>query len=114
MGQFWPLCFRTKARMRDNVGVMNKIIDEIVQQRIRGETCSSGKYPDLLDLMLMGQNGSKLSDANIRSQILTFLFAGHDSTAAAMSSLVVFMLANPRVEAKLVEEIRRVIGDSEV
>jgi len=112
--QFWSLCFRTKARMQKNVGVMNKIIDEIVQQRVRGETCSSGKFPDLLDLMLMGQNGSKLSDANIRSQILTFLFAGHDSTAAAMSSFIVFMLANPNVEAKLMEEISQVVGHSEL
>merc|ERR1719240_595860 len=112
--QFWSLCFRTKARMQKNVGVMNKIIDEIVQQRVRGETCSSGKFPDLLDLMLMGQNGSKLSDANIRSQILTFLFAGHDSTAAAMSSFIVFMVANPGVEAKLMEEIQQVVGDCEV
>merc|ERR1719446_456598 len=99
--------------MKDNVGVINKIIDEIVQKRIRRETCSSGKFPDLLDLMLLGEKGSKLSDANIRSQILTFLFAGHDSTAAAMSSLVVFMLANPRVEERVIEEIRQVVGDGE-
>lgn len=108
--QLWWLCFRTQARMEKAVGVLNGIIDEIVQKRVRKETKSSGKYPDLLDLMLGGEKGSKLSEQNIRSQILTFLFAGHDSTAAAMSSFIVFLIANPHVEAKLVEEIERVVG----
>jgi len=92
----------------------NGVIDDVVQERIRKETCSSGKYPDLLDIMLDGEKSSRLSNENIRSQILTFLFAGHDSTAAAMSSFIVFMVANPDVEAKLVEEIQQVVGDGEV
>merc|ERR1711990_293783 len=63
-----------------------------------------------MGIMLNGE-GPKLSEENIRAQILTFLFAGHDSTAAALSSFIVFMLANPRVEAKLLEEISEVVGD---
>merc|ERR1712039_462807 len=93
---------------------MNDIIEEIVQRRVRKETQSIGKHPDLLDIMLTGESGVKLDHANIRSQVLTFLFAGHDSTAAAMSSFIVFMLANPGVEAKVVEEIQHVVGDGEV
>mmetsp|Transcript_72924 Transcript_72924/g.188079 ORF Transcript_72924/g.188079 Transcript_72924/m.188079 type:complete len:543 (-) Transcript_72924:257-1885(-) len=113
--QLWSFCPRTMRKMKKAVGVMNEIIDDIVQKRLRKETCSLGKFPDLLDLMLdPGAGSKKLSEENIRSQILTFLFAGHDSTAAAMSSLIVFMVANPHVEAKLVEEIRQVVGDGEV
>eukprot|EP00974_Lingulodinium_polyedra_P004624 434910-Lingulodinium_polyedra.AAC.1 len=113
--QLWFLCPLTKARMRRAVGVMNDIIDDIIQKRLRKETSSSGKFPDLLDIMLSpGAGAKKLSNENIRSQILTFLFAGHDSTAAAMSSLIVLLVANPGVEAKLVEEIHRVVGDGEL
>merc|ERR1712178_262668 len=93
---------------------MNGIIDEIVQKRVPGETHSIGKFPDLLDLMLTGSSSGKLSNENIRSQILTFLFAGHDSTAAAMSSFLVFMIANPNVEAKVVDEIQRVVGNGDL
>lgn len=112
--QLWWCCFRTKAKMEKAVHVINQIIDDIIDKRVRGETSSSGKFPDLLDLMLAGEAGSKLSQENIRSQILTFLFAGHDSTAAAMSSFITFVVANPRVEAKLMQEIMRVVGDGEV
>uniref|UniRef100_A0A7S2L656 Cytochrome P450 n=1 Tax=Zooxanthella nutricula TaxID=1333877 RepID=A0A7S2L656_9DINO len=110
----WWMCFRTLGRIRKNVQAMNGIIEEIVQKRIRGETRAVGKQPDLLDIMLSGESGAKLDSENIRSQILTFLFAGHDSTAAAMSSLIVFLQANPEVEAKLVEEVQRVVGGGEV
>eukprot|EP00933_Yihiella_yeosuensis_P014356 TRINITY_DN1290_c0_g1_i1.p1 TRINITY_DN1290_c0_g1~~TRINITY_DN1290_c0_g1_i1.p1 ORF type:complete len:546 (-),score=125.09 TRINITY_DN1290_c0_g1_i1:378-2015(-) len=108
--QLWWLCFLTTRKMKTAVHVLNDVVDEIVQKRVRKETFSSNKFPDLLDLMLAGDKGKQLSDKNIRSQILTFLFAGHDSTAAAMSSLIVFLLANPRVEAKLVDEIKQVVG----
>ncbi|CAE8607162.1 unnamed protein product, partial [Polarella glacialis] len=110
--QLWSCCVLTMWRMQKAVGVMNGLIDEIVRKRVDKETSSSGKAPDLLDLMLA--EGSKLSRENVRSQILTFLFAGHDSTAAAMSSLIVFLVANPRVEARLVAEIQAVVGSGEV
>jgi cytochrome P450 len=110
----WFLCPMTKSKMNKHVQVMNSIIDDIVQKRVGGETHSGGKFPDLLDLMLTQGSSNKLSDENIRSQILTFLFAGHDSTAAAMSSFFVFMVANPDVEAKVVSEIQSVVGNGDL
>ncbi|CAE8631940.1 unnamed protein product [Polarella glacialis] len=110
--QLWSCCVLTMWRMQKAVGVMNGLIDEIIRKRVAKETSSSGKFPDLLDLML--DQGSKLSREKVRSQILTFLFTGHDSTAAAMSSLIVFLVANPRMEARLVAEIQAVVGSGEV
>lgn len=66
--QLWPICVRTSARIDEAVSVLNGIIDDVVQKRIRKETRSSGKYPDLLEIMLDGEKGSsKLSNENIRS-----------------------------------------------
>jgi len=44
---------------------------------------------------------------------MSFLFAGQDSTAVALSSLFCFIAANPSVQAKLVLELEEVLGDSE-
>lgn len=110
----WWMCFWTKARLKRAVHRLNSIIDDVIQKRLRKETKSLGNQPDLLEIMLEGKDGSRLSKENIRAQILTFLFAGHDSTAAAMSSLVVFLIANPDVEAKLVAEIENVVGSAEL
>ena len=38
------------------------------------------------------------------SEVLTFLFAGQDSTAAAMASGLCFLTASPRCKAKLLQE----------
>jgi len=112
--QFWWLCFLTKRRMKRAVGRLNAVIDDVIQKRISKETHSLGGQPDLLEIMLEGRDGLGLSPENIRSQILTFLFAGHDSTAAAMSSLMVFLIANPDVEVKLAAEIQEVVGSADL
>jgi len=112
--QFWWLCFSTKARLERAAGRLKAVIDDVIQKRISKETHSLGDQPDLLDIMLEGRDGLSLSPENIRSQVLTFLFAGHDSTAAAMSSLVVFLIANPDVEAKLAAEIQKVVGSADL
>eukprot|EP00928_Gymnodinium_smaydae_P003824 TRINITY_DN1134_c1_g1_i1.p1 TRINITY_DN1134_c1_g1~~TRINITY_DN1134_c1_g1_i1.p1 ORF type:complete len:376 (+),score=32.59 TRINITY_DN1134_c1_g1_i1:108-1130(+) len=110
----WPFLIFTKRKIKRYVQMMHKVVDDIIQKRVRNETRSITKQTDLLDLMLKDESGPKLSDIGIRSQVLGILFAGHDSTAAAMSSFFVFMIANPRVEAKLVDEIRHVVGDEEL
>jgi len=112
--QFWWLCFLTKRRIKRAGDRVNAVIDDVIHKRIAKETQSLGDQPDLLEIMLEGGDGSRLSPENIRAQILTFLFAGHDSTAAAMSSLVVFLIANPDVEAKLAAEIHRVVGSADL
>ena len=46
--------------------------------------------------------------------VRNFLFAGQDSTAAAMSSFLCFICAHPAAEAKLVKEIEQVVGNGDV
>ena len=43
---------------------------------------------------------------NFVAEVLTFLFAGQDSTAAAMASCLCFLTASPRCKAKLLQEPR--------
>eukprot|EP00928_Gymnodinium_smaydae_P003823 TRINITY_DN1134_c0_g2_i1.p1 TRINITY_DN1134_c0_g2~~TRINITY_DN1134_c0_g2_i1.p1 ORF type:complete len:528 (+),score=59.33 TRINITY_DN1134_c0_g2_i1:60-1643(+) len=112
--RLWPLFFLTRRRIVRHVKAMHKIVDDIVERRMRNETSASVGQKDLLDIMLHPGDGPQMSAKGIRSQILGLLFAGHDSTAAALSSFIVFMIANPRVEAKVVDEIRRVVGDEEL
>ena len=47
-------------------------------------------------------------------QIITFLVAGHDSTASAMTAFLLEVTSNPEVEAKLLAEIAEVVGDGDV
>ncbi|XP_046749213.1 cytochrome P450 4C1-like [Diprion similis] len=53
-----------------------------------------------------------ITDNELRDEVDTFLFAGHDTTAAAISWALFCIGNNPDVEEKIHEEHLRVFGDS--
>jgi len=55
-----------------------------------------------------------MTEEMIVDNVLTFLFAGQDSTAASMASLMCFLNANPRCKGKLVKEIDDVVGSGQL
>ena len=84
---------------------------EILQRRRQQEQKDSQK--DLLDRMLYDadpKTQQRMSEESIVDNLLTFLFAGQDSTAAAMASCLCFLCDNPHCKEKLLEEIDRVVG----
>jgi cytochrome P450 family 4 len=66
----------------------------------------------LLDILLQSTvDGKPLSDSDIREEVDTFAFAGHDTTSSAMSFCCFTLAKHPEVQQKVFEEIRSVIGD---
>jgi cytochrome P450 len=68
---------------------------------------------DVLSLLMSAQSdaepGSRLTDKQIRDHILTFLAAGHETTAMALVWTFYLLSRHPRVQRKLLEEIRTVL-----
>lgn len=91
---------------------MNRLVDEVIQARRSQPTDSN----DLLNLMLTAsdpESGEKLSDLNIRHQVITFLIAGHETTSGLLTFALYFMLRNPHVLAQAYAEVDRVLpGDT--
>ncbi|KAI0426765.1 cytochrome P450 [Xylaria sp. FL1042] len=54
--------------------------------------------------------GKKLTDAMIIDNMITFLFAGHDTTAGLLSFLILNLIRCPDAYAKVQEEVDRVLG----
>ena len=99
------------GQLKDDVGFMNKLVDDIIRERRRGGAAAGQN--DLLNYMLAGvdkQTGESLSDENIRYQINTFLIAGHETTSGLLSFAIYFLLNNPDVLAKAYDEVDRVLG----
>ncbi|KAH8256214.1 hypothetical protein KR026_010914, partial [Drosophila bipectinata] len=65
----------------------------------------------LLDVLLMATvDGKPLTNDEIREEVDTFMFEGHDTTTSALSFCLYEVSRNPEVQEKLFEEILRVIG----
>uniref|UniRef100_A0A1L8EFT6 Putative cytochrome p450 4d2-like isoform x2 n=1 Tax=Haematobia irritans TaxID=7368 RepID=A0A1L8EFT6_HAEIR len=65
----------------------------------------------LLDVLLQSTiSGSPLSNEDIREEVDTFMFEGHDTTTSGISFALYLISRHPEVQKKIIEEIVEVIG----
>lgn len=103
---------KRRKTLTEDVGFMNKMVDEIIAER-RGNTTASDDKKDMLAAMMTGVDratGEQLDDINIRYQINTFLIAGHETTSGLLSCTIYALLKHPEILKKAYEEVDRVLG----
>ncbi|EOY16689.1 Cytochrome P450 [Theobroma cacao] len=97
--------FHCGIKARDRMYAM---IDSIIARRRNGEVIQQ----DFLESLIMkhsrgtetGDDGNKLTDQQMKDNILTLLVAGHDTTTAALTWLIKFLGENPAVLEQLRDE----------
>lgn len=112
-----PLVTRLKRKReesyRTDIRVMQDLVDDVIRRRRDAGGEGAG---DLLGLMLEAadpRTGERLSDENIRNQVLTFLIAGHETTSGLLSFALYNLLRNPHVLAMAYAEVDRLLpGDT--
>lgn len=73
--------------------------------------------PDLLDALIAAtdpEDGRAMTDAELADNLLTFVVAGHETTALALTWALWLVGNAPAVEARLVEEVAAVVGEGPV
>lgn len=105
-------------------GFTNKVIKErketfekqSLKSQLTEEDLLMGKKNRMafLDLLIeASDNGKKLNDADIREEVDTFMFEGHDTTTAAISWCL-FLLGNHLdCQEKAYQELQDIFGDSD-
>lgn len=67
-----------------------------------------------LDLMIeASQNGVVINDEEIKEQVDTIMFEGHDTTAAGSSFFLCMMGVHQQIQDKVVQELDEIFGDSD-
>src|SRR5690606_16600984 len=68
---------------------------------------------DLLHMLLTAQDedGSRMTDRQVRDEAMTLFLAGHETTASALTWAVYFLTQHPESAERLKEEVDRVLGD---
>jgi len=96
------------VQVRRAIGVVDEIASEaVVERRERG-----GEHHDLLQLLLDSRDvetGKPLSDHEVVSEAKAFFFAGHETTASALSWAWLELARNPDVGNALRAELTRVL-----
>ncbi|XP_074031180.1 cytochrome P450 4c3 isoform X2 [Leptinotarsa decemlineata] len=65
-----------------------------------------------LDMLLKSSvDGQSLSMADIREEVDTFMFEGHDTTSSAISFAIYCLAAHPEVQKKALEEQKHLFGN---
>jgi cytochrome P450 len=95
-------------RMRNAVRRLDAMVDRIINERreqVRGAQ-------DLLGMLLQAkdEDGSELTNAQLRDEIKTLFVAGHETTALALTWSCYLLACNPTVESTLRDELRQVLG----
>src|SRR5260370_28412412 len=96
-------------RVKWEVAQIEKILYRIIAER----RASGRDAGDLLSTLLAAQDddGSKMTDQQLRDETITLFLAGHETTASTLSWTWWLLAQNPAVEAKLHAELDAVLGD---
>uniref|UniRef100_A0A452FGX1 Cytochrome P450 family 4 subfamily A member 11 n=1 Tax=Capra hircus TaxID=9925 RepID=A0A452FGX1_CAPHI len=77
------------------------------------EKVRSRRHLDFLDILLFArmENGSSLSDEDLRAEVDTFMFEGHDTTASGISWILYALASHPGHQQRCREEIQSLLAD---
>ena len=90
-----------------------RVLDEIVFDEIRRRRAADDlDHGDILGMLLAAEDedDSRLSDGEVRDQLMTLLFAGHDTSTSTLSFLMYELARHPQVLARLYEEQDQVLN----
>lgn len=106
------------------IKILHEFTDRVIQKRREellninqvneADDVGKKKKKALLDILLSSSiDGQPLSNLDIREEVDTFAFAGHDTTSSGISFTIYNIAKYPEVQQKVYDEIIEVLGDDE-
>ena len=105
------IMLRRRHQLEEDNALMFEVAEQIISDRRRNPSPAGSE--DILDTMLNAADpvtGERLSDENIRHQMVTFLIAGHETTSGLLSFTLYELLRHPGVLAKAHAVVDEVLG----
>ena len=115
---WWDYLFN-KLKMgkehKDVLHTLHSFTKNVIQERMKskGQKTNLSSRMAFLDVLMHAktEDGQELSLADIQEEVDTFMFEGHDTTAAAMTWATYLIGRHPEIQKRLHEELDSVFGD---
>ncbi|XP_005177401.2 probable cytochrome P450 4d14 [Musca domestica] len=128
---FLLTAFPSYLKLRKSIQVMHEFTDKVIADRKRklesGFNSKAGPLPSadivddigqkkrmtFLDVLLQSNiNGRPLTHEEIREEVDTFMFEGHDTTTSGISHCLYLLSRHPHIQQKVLQEISDVMGEN--
>ena len=109
--QLLPRWVPTPANVRVRRAIRR--LDTVVYRMIADRRRSPEDRGDLLSILLQAQDaddGSRMTDRQVRDEVMTLFLAGHETTAVALSWTWYLLAQHPEVDARLADTLRVALG----
>ena len=112
--EYWLQVLRGPGSPFARMQAARRELDTILFDEIAARRRGAGAGNDILSLLIdaTDEDGSTLSDRQIRDEVMTLLFAGHDTTTSTVAFMFYELAHHPEVVQQLREEQERVLGDA--
>uniref|UniRef100_A0A8C5QHN5 Cytochrome P450 n=1 Tax=Leptobrachium leishanense TaxID=445787 RepID=A0A8C5QHN5_9ANUR len=104
-------------RFRKACRIAHQHTDKVIAQRKKllkneeeMEKVKQKRHPDFLDILLRDEKGRGLSDEDLRAEVDTFMFEGHDTTMSGISWILYCLAKHPEHQKRCREEIQELLG----
>jgi cytochrome P450 len=106
----------TNLVLRRAVGRLDAAVDAMLTERSRRPLAEGDAPRDMLDLLLTvtRDDGTHLSRAQVRDQVVTFIVAGHETVASALTWAWHLLVTNPLVLSRMRAEVDSVCAGAPV
>jgi cytochrome P450 len=106
-----PSWLPTPSNLRYRKAV--RTLDGVIARLIKARRARPEEGVELLSRLLHSrdEDGSQMTDQLLRDELVTLAFAGHKTTAAALTYCFYLLAQHPEAETRLTAELRNVLGD---
>jgi enediyne biosynthesis protein E7 len=110
----WPDKLPTPAnrRFHRSLAEVDEVVYRVIAQHRRAQA-DGNPDTDLLSMLMSvrdSETGAALDDTQLRNETITFLLAGHETTANALTWTFYLISRHPEVEKRLLAELAEVLG----
>ncbi len=100
-------------KMQKNRALLFDTIQKIIEDRRKNKT----EFNDLLTMLMEVEDADtreRMTDEQLRDEVITIFLAGHETTANALSYTFFLLAQHAEIKQRVVDEVKQVVGDNEM